>query len=225
MQTFIELYQRLVAFEIPKQHHVAFARSIDIADYYRRHFRVTPRTVFVSRTDHVDYDRWWLCNWCNDGILVPRERIPWDTRISSVHRLRETVHPFKDPLSYEYVLVEDQRRQMRFERESPQSHLVVRLHRPAAWSRGKCHRLGEDTRCGHPPQQLDLRRRCLDDASDRCRRGQHFPTTPSACGDCPSRFSGDRTRVQTNAQDFILVRNLQDEFHLVLIFDLQPDLN
>ena len=119
MLQFVEQYQRLVAFDFPKQFHVAFARSIDIADYYRRHFRVTPRTVFVSRTDHVDYDRWWLCNWCNDNLLVPRERIPWDTRISSVHRLRETVHPFKDPLSYEYVLVEDQQRQMRFERESP----------------------------------------------------------------------------------------------------------
>jgi len=50
MLDFIEKYQWLVAFEFPKRHPVAFARSIDIADYYRRHFRVTPRTVFVSRT-------------------------------------------------------------------------------------------------------------------------------------------------------------------------------
>ena len=79
----------------------------------------TPRTVFVSKTDHPLYDMWWLCTWCADGILVPREQIPWDTKPSSVFRVRETVQPSKDPLSYEYVLIEDQQRQMRFERECP----------------------------------------------------------------------------------------------------------
>ena len=51
-----------------------------------------------------------------------------------------------------------------------------------------------------------------------------FPDYAICLWGLPVGFSGDRTRVQTNAQDFILVRNLQDEFHLVLIFDLQPDL-
>ena len=223
MQTFIESYQRLVAFEIPKQHHVAFARSIDIADYYRRHFRVTPRTVFVSRTDHVDYDRWWLCNWCNDGILVPRERIPWDTRISSVHRLRDTVHPFKDPLAYEYVLVEDQRRQMRFERESPN---------PIWWfdyteqPRGP---EGSAIDWVKTPDVDILRSNWTCDGGVWTMRltmqtRATFPDYAICLWGLPVGFSGDRTRVQTNAQDFILVRNLQDEFHLVLIFDLQPDL-
>ena len=119
MLQFVERYQRLVAFELPKQHHVAFARTLDIADYYRRHFPQTPRTVFVSKTDHPLYDMWWLCTWCADGILVPRATIPWDTRPSSVFRVRDTVQPSKDPLSYEYVLIEDQQRQMRFERECP----------------------------------------------------------------------------------------------------------
>ena len=33
-----------MAFEAPKQHKVAYALSVDIADYYRRHFETTPRT-------------------------------------------------------------------------------------------------------------------------------------------------------------------------------------
>ena len=39
----------------------------------------------------------------------------------------------------------------------------------------------------------------------------------------PAPFSRDRSRVQTNAKDFILARNIGDEFHLILVFDLRPD--
>ena len=60
MSQFVERYQRFMAFEAPKQHKVVYARSIDIADYYRRHFHATPRTVFVSKTDHVTHDMWGL---------------------------------------------------------------------------------------------------------------------------------------------------------------------
>ena len=33
------------------------AGAVDIADYFRRHSPVTPTTVFVSATNHLDYDR------------------------------------------------------------------------------------------------------------------------------------------------------------------------
>lgn len=59
MHEFVHRYQQFMAFEMPKLQKVAFARSIDIADYYTRHFNRTPRTVFVSKTDHVHYDKWW----------------------------------------------------------------------------------------------------------------------------------------------------------------------
>ena len=96
---FMDRYQRQMAFEYPKQYRMVYARSLDIADYYRRHFAVTPRTVFVSKTDHLDYDKNWLCTWGDDRMLVPRERLPWYTRMSSVFADRRRRLPHKDPLS------------------------------------------------------------------------------------------------------------------------------
>ena len=57
---------------------------LDIADYYRRHFPVTPTTVFVSRTDHLEYDRHWLVGWNNHGVGVTQDRLPWETRSSDL---------------------------------------------------------------------------------------------------------------------------------------------
>lgn len=104
-----------MAFEFTKEDKLVFARMIGISDYYRRHFRATPRTVFVSKTDHVLYDVWWLCHWARDRRLVPRERIQWLTRISTIMNHRKTEPYLKDPLSHEHILIEDQKRQMGFE--------------------------------------------------------------------------------------------------------------
>jgi hypothetical protein len=222
MLAFVEKYQRLIAFDFPKRHCVAFARSIDVADYYRRHFRVTPRTVFVSRTDHVGYDKWWLCHWCADGILVPRERIPWETRISTVHRLRESVQPSKDPLSYEYVLVEDQRRQMRFERECPNPIWWFDYTNP---QRGP----GGSSISWVKTPDVDIRRSDWTRSGDaqtirlRMRTQSSFPDYAICLWGVPSSFTAERSRITTNAKDFIAVRNTAGEFHLVLTFDLEPD--
>ena len=120
MHEFVQRYLQFMAFEIPKLHKVVFARSIDIADYYTRHFERTPRTVFVSKTDHIDYDKWWLCTWGNESRLVTREELPWDTQVSRLHAERHaSKRMFKDPLSYEYIQVEDAKRSMRFEYACP----------------------------------------------------------------------------------------------------------
>jgi len=119
MARFVDRYQRFMGFEMTKTYKLVFTRTMDIADYYRRHYPYTPRTVFVSKTDHVLYDMWWLCDWYNHRNLLTRERIPWWTRVSTIHRLRNTSHPYKDPLSSEYVLIEDHKRSIRFERECP----------------------------------------------------------------------------------------------------------
>ena len=39
----------------------------------------------------------------------------------------------------------------------------------------------------------------------------------------PAAYNPDRSRIETNAKDFILARNTDGEFHLVLFFDLHPD--
>ena len=222
MLAFVEKYQRLIAFDFPKRHRVVFARSIDMADYYRRHFRVTPRTIFVSRTTHVDYDKWWLCHWCADGILVPRERIPWETRVSSVHRLREIAQSSKDPLSYEYVLVEDQRRQMRFERECPNP---VWWFDYATAQRGP----GGSAISWVKTPDVEILRSAWTRTGDtrsirlRMRTQASFPNYAICLWGLPVPLTADRSRIATNAKDFIAVKNTSGESHLVLVFDLKPD--
>ncbi|MBI3921962.1 MAG: hypothetical protein HY318_11145 [Armatimonadetes bacterium] len=221
MARFVERYQRFIAFVLPKKHKVVFARSIDIADYYRRHYHLTPRTIFVSKTDHVLYDRWWLCNWCNENILVPRERIPWDTRMSSIFRLREAVYPFKDPLSHEYVLVEDHRRSIRFERECPN---------PVWWFDYTAQERGPEgsaitwtrtpevevrrSQWSHTDRGLTLTLKMLTSAESQdyavCLWG------------LPTRERLSPAAIATNAKEFVLARNTDGEQHLVLFFDLRP---
>ncbi|MBM4094245.1 MAG: LamG domain-containing protein, partial [Planctomycetes bacterium] len=222
MREFVDRYQRLVAFELPKQHKLAFARSIDIADYYRRHFQVTPRTVFVSRTDHVTYDMWWLCSWCNDAMLVPRQVIPWETRMSTVFRLRDTVYPFKDPLSHEYILVEDQQRSIRFERECPN---------PVWWfdyTRQERGAEGSGISWTVTPNVEVLRSGWRDEADGKhqtltMRTSASFDNYAIAVWDLPVAQGTRPPIVQSDAKESILARNRDGQWHAVLVFDLRPD--
>ena len=221
MPEFVERYQRFMAFEAPKIHKVAFARSIDIADYYRQHFRATPRTVFVSRTDHVAYDKWWLCHWQNDGILVPRQAIPWETRIATILDRREHERTFKDPLSHEYILVEDQKRSMRFERGCAN---------PVWWfdytrqERGKRGSAITHTRT----PAVEVRRSGWQHSTEGWTIDLAMSTDASfrdyaiALWDLPSDFSGDPRGIETNAAETIIAWNDKGELHLVLVFDLEP---
>ena len=223
MPRFVERYQRFMAFEIPKQYRVVYARSIDIADYYRRHFKVTPRTVFVSKTNHVMYDMWWLCHWCNDRILIPRERIPGETRISALMSQRSSRSYFKDPLSYEYILVEDQRRSIRFEREcpnpvwwfdytqqkgGPEGSSITHVETPDVYLSG--------LKWKHTNHGIIMNIRMVTEAT--------FPDYAIAIWDLPSEFQGAPANIQTNAKECIVVWNRDGEYHLVLVFDLKPDM-
>jgi len=221
MPAFVERYQRFVAFGLPKEFKVAFARSIDIADYYRRHFELTPRTVFVSRTDHLLYDRWWLCNWCARNELITLDRLPWDTRVSSVFDTRDRVHPFKDPLSREYLLVEDHRRSIRFERECPN---------PIWWfdytqqERGP---QGSAIACTRTPDVTVLRSGWERTAASaaitlRMQTQATFPDYAVCLWGLPGDLRPAAERIETNAKEFVLARNTADESHLVMFFDLKP---
>ena len=222
MAPFVERYQRFMAFAATKQFKVVYARSIDIADYYQRHFRTTPRTVFVSKTDHVMYDKWWLCHWGNDRILVAREKIPAATRISTLMSQRREGRYFKDPLSYEYVLVEDQRRSIRFERECPN---------PIWWfDYTREQRAGSSTIAHVETPDVDV----LASHWSRSDRGfsldvrmvteATFDDYAIVLWQLPPEFNGDATTVESDAKECIVARNRDGEYHLVLFFDLKPDL-
>ncbi len=219
---FMDRYQRQMAFEYPKQYRMVYARSLDIADYYRRHYTVTPRTVFVSKTDHLDYDKSWLCTWGDDRMLVPRERLPWYTRMSSVFADRRRRLPHKDPLSQEYILVEDQQRQFRFERECP--HPIWYYD----YTVQERDHLGSTISYTETPDVNIVRSRWLRQDGQvsitlAMRTEASFPNYAVALWGVPAAFSPDRSRIETNAKDFVLARNTDGEFHLVLFFDLHPD--
>lgn len=221
MSDFVERYQRLIAFDFPKRYRVVFARSIDIADYYRRHFAATPRTLFVSRTDHVLYDRWWLCHWCNEYHLVPRERLPWETRMSVLmaHRRNGTTR-FKDPLSYEYVLVEDQRASIRFERECPN---------PIWWFDYTQQETGPEGSSIAPVDVPDVsvalspwrREGNTLVATVRLDTAAEQPDYAICLWGLPPEVDPDAP-IETDAREAIMARNLEGEAHLVLRLDLKP---
>ena len=216
-RAFIDQYQRFIAFDLPKQHKIAFARSIDVADYYRRHFTNTPRTLFVSKTDDVMYDIWWTYQWDESRyFLVTRERLPWLTRVSKVPRTG-----FKDPLSYEFILVEDSRWSIRFERECPNpiwrfdyreqnrqagGSVVTRTETPDVYiPRARWRRLGDTI-------SLTL----------KLSTESRFRDYAIAVWGLPKEFDPD-VPVTTDAKECIVVRNTNGEHHLVLFFDLEPD--
>ena len=164
---------------------------------------------------------WWLCNWVNEHRLVTRERVPWLTELSAIMEERRTRRYWKDPLSYEYILIEDQRRSIRFERESPN---------PIWWFDYTDQERGpEGSSISHleTPNVKVVRSRWLPVSggvainlkmkTDRC-----FADYAIALWGLPATAGQDRSRVRTSAKDFILARNTEGERHLVLFFDLEP---
>ena len=164
--------------------------------------------------------------------------------MSTVHKRRRSVHRAKDPLSYEYVLVEDQRHSMRFERESPN---------PIWWSdytrqeeelteKGStityvetpdvdviCVRdipFNRDEISNHNP--LAMPTWTADDAGLRIKLRMQteaeFPEYAICIWGLPEAFDGDAEHIETNANEFILAKNTDGERHLVLVFDLKPEL-
>jgi hypothetical protein len=117
-EKFLEQFQRHMAFVFTREYPVVFARALDIADYVRRHFHATPRTVFVSKTDDIFFDMWWHPYWWTDRVFLTSRRIPAHTRMSRVFAFRKARPSlYKDPSSCETIIVEDQERSIRFERE------------------------------------------------------------------------------------------------------------
>jgi hypothetical protein len=220
-----------VAFELTKKYQVAFARSIDVVDYFRRHFKVTPRTVFSSKTRHLLYDAWWTQgSMCNYGVLYTPERIPWSTRLSTVRKMRETpvlpdkqaFLPLKDPLSCEVILLEEQQRQIRFERECPN---------PIWWfdyTRKERSAKGSVIRAVEIPEVQILRAQSFDkdtglEITLTMKTKASMPGYAIALWNLPVKYGADPGDIQSTAQSYTLVKNTDGETHMVLYFDLKPD--
>ena len=239
MFRFVERYQRFMAFEATKQYKLAYARCIDISDYYRRHFKVTPRTVFVSKTDHMTYDTWWLLSMAVERLPVARERLPWDTATSTIMENRRTGQYWKDSLSSEFILVVDQERSIRFERESSnpiwwfdytnqergiEGSSMTHVETPyVEIDRSGWRRQGDRL-------TIDLKMR-----ADPSHRFSHqtikipkvtfkgeFKGFAIALWGLPTESSLDPSMIETNASEFVLAKNTDGEYHLVLFFDLRP---
>jgi len=230
MQEFVNRYQALFAFEFTRQYKLVFARSTDIADYYRRHFRVTPRTVFVSKTAHCLYDAYWIGYWFNYGVVITPEKIPWFTSLPMLRQLRnraiipehQSAVPFKDPLSCEYILIEDQKRSIRFERECPNPIWWFDYTRQERGAEGSSI-AATDT----PPVEI-MRSQSYDPKEGltiklKMQTQGTFPDYAMALWDVPVRDSARPPVIKTNAREHLLVRNTCGEVHLVLWFDLKPD--
>ena len=229
-----ERLQGLLAFRLTKEHPLAFARSLDIADYFRRHFPTTPTTVFVSATDHLDYDGHWLVGWNNHGVGVTRDRLPWETRSANLrvasrsgpvaHLLpRSDESPpgiFKDPLSTEYVLVEDRHRQIRFERECPLPVWYFDYTDQDEDPDGSsiAHTVTPDVRVCPPVwmQEGDGLSTELTVASPTA-----FPGYALALWGLPDEYEPGEWRIETTADRHLLASNTSGEHHLVLLFDLE----
>ena len=229
-----ERLQELIALRLTKEHPLAFARSLDIADYFRRHFNVTPTTVFVSATDHLHYDRHWLVGWNNHRVGVTRERLPWETRNSDLrvasrsgpveHLLPQPDESppavFKDPLSTEHILVEDQHRQVRFERACPLPVWYFDYTEQDFRPEGSVitHTITPDVRVDPPKwtrtsDGLSTKLSVISEAA--------FPNYALALWGLPDDYDPSTWRIETTAGRHLLAGNTNGEHHLVLLFDLE----
>jgi len=238
---FIERYQRFIAFEATMQYKVVFSRAIDIADYYLRHFKITPRTIFVSKTDNISYEINWHNLWAGRHELVTRQRLPWLTRPSSIFQLREAFYGAKDPMSYEYIVFEDQKRSIRFERESPnpiwwfeytnQEKEVTPEGSTIRWVKTPDVDIVEPTETnadmvGGLPRLPTWRKdeKGLTIEMKMLTKAEFKDYAITLWG-LPDEFAQDPdpSRIKTNAKEFALAKNTSGEYHLILIFDLKPD--
>ena len=228
---FNECYLRAMAFEFPKKFKLAYARSLDVADYYIRNFQATPRTVFVSKTDDMFYDMWWRNHFFVTGILSACERIPWETPMDKVYRFRrkDRTNLYTDFLSSEYIIVEEPKRYLRFERECPIPIWCFDYTGEKAWSNEKWPDEYVEVPAAKITKTPWVRNR--DDNSIEIKLTMHTSATfkdfAIALWGLPVEFAQNPSKyiIETNAGDYILAKNKDNEFHLILYFDLKPDLS
>ena len=230
-----ERLQELLAFRLTKERPLAFARSLDIADYFRRHFPATPTTVFVScdrppgvrpplarrleqprRRRHPGPPR------LGHPHLGPASGLPLRARRAPASLVRANRLPgiFKDPLSTEYILVEDQHRQVRFERACPLPvwYFDYTQQDDAPDGSSITHTVTPDVRVDPP-----VWTRTGDGLSTELAVASEaaFPNYALALWGLPDDYDPAAWHIETTAGTHLLAGNTDGEHHLVLLFDLE----
>lgn|GEM_PF-773474 len=206
------------AFEHARKYPIVFARCVDIADYLRRHPAAQPRRVLSSVTRDWLYDQYWSPEWCNAGVNVHRGVLPFNDSLAEIRKRR--THIWAKPTSRELIYYEDSRHQCRFEYACP---------KPMLW-----YAYDDRRRAGEflgrpeievPDPQIGMETR-IDQASFqvtyRIRQGREFPNYKLAVWDIPREFANRRP--ETNASEFILIENSENDYRGILVFDLKPEM-
>jgi hypothetical protein len=129
--------------------------------------------------------------------------------------------PWKDPLSCEFILIEEQKRQVRFERECPN---------PIWWfdhAREERSSKGSVISAVEMPEVQILRAQSFDKETGltitlTMKTQANFPGYAIALWDLPVEYGADPSDIHTTAQSYTLVKNTDGETHMVLYFDLKP---
>ena len=181
--------------------------------------------MFVSKTDHVHYDKWWLCTWGNESRLVPSEELAWGTQVSRLHAERDASRRmFKDPLSYEYIQVEDARRSMRFEYACPN---------PIWWFDYTEEERGPQgsTITATKTPDVQITRSEWTRANDewtltlQMQSAVSFADYAIALWHLPDGLDPNVANIRTDAKECIVAWNRLGEHRLILVFDLVPDMD
>jgi len=227
---FVDRYRRFIALDAPKRYKLVFSRTLDMVDYFRRHCPVTPRTVFVSKTDHPLYDGWWSGDRMHMKIALRNHWLAWDSKPSTMRRLREalgTISPAmvrnKDKRAQELIVVEDQKRSIRFERECIYPIWWFDYTQQATTEKGS-----PPVECVDIPDLTVDRSDWTSDGSDlvmtlKIKGDKEIAGFPICLWGIPAKWDPERSTIQTNAVEAIPVKNTDGEFHLVLFVNLKRE--
>jgi len=206
------------AFEHARKYPIVFARCTDIADYLRRHPAPQPRRILSSVTRDWEYDQHWCPHWCNHGVDVHRGVLPFNDSLEDIRNRRP--HVWAKPTARELIYYEDSEHQCRFEYACP---------KPMLWYAYDDHRrtdeFGSRPETEVPDPRITMEIRTDETSYEVCYRihdGHEFPNYKLAVWDIPREFA--ECPFRTDANEFVLVRNSEDDYRGILVFDLKPHL-
>lgn len=223
------------AFAHARKYPIVFARCTDMADYLRDHPGPQARRVYSSLTHDWPYDRTWSPEWCNDGVDVHRGVLPFHGDLEDIRRRRPRI--WAKPTSRELIYYEDAQGQCRFEYAclKPLLWYDYSDRRPRRAFEGEGLKFSPATDDGSltqgrpetvvPDPRIRVEVRFDERSYEVCYHitgGGAFPGYRMAVWDIPREFSG--SPFQTDANEFIPVRNADGDLHGILAFDLEPEM-
>ena len=229
---FWQEYIRMLCFRAPKDYHVVYSRSVDVARYYLRHYKTTPQTVFLSRTDHLTYDEIWTPQVLHEGISYARDELHWHTQMERIMTARKMVDRGRDihwryrsRLSKEYLFIENQQRQIEFHRECPNPIWWFDYTKQEYLAEGGSSVVYTET----PNVYVSKPKWCIKNNAWNSevvvKSDIAFEDYAICLWGIPRKWNYKTGVVSTNAKGYQLVPNTDEESHLVLFFDLETPQN